>query len=175
MGDPLNDDDVAGDGNGGPTDDERSLASLAERAANGEHERDLEAPADPPVRGDAQLSLNLGSVLDRNSRKVTEATIALSAQEVPIDGLLRPDESYTFLVDGQVQHYVSVPVRHPKTGRTIGMKQRQPVRTIRVARADGPDGVRVLFERLLAEDPGAAGRLLDELREVASEMLSAVA
>jgi hypothetical protein len=140
---------------------------------DGEHEGDLVALAEPPVRGDHQLTLNLGSILSAGARKVTEATIALSAQEVPIDGLLKPDETYTFLVTGKVQHYVSVPVRDTKTDRTIGMKQRQPVRTLRVQRADGAEAIAELYDALLVTEPETAGKLLDELRARASEVLAA--
>jgi hypothetical protein len=153
-------------------DETQNGATIGDRAADGEHEEDLTAPPEPPVRGDAQLTLNLGSILSSGARKVTEATIALSAQEVAIDGLLKPDETYTFLVTGKVQHYVSVPIRDTKTDRTVGMKQRQPVRTLRVQRADGAEAIADLYDALLITDAEEAGKLLDELRARASEVLA---
>jgi hypothetical protein len=149
----------------GDGDEPTNGATIAERAAEGEHEQDI---GPEPVRSDGQLTLNLGTVA--KGKRVQEATLALSAQEVAIDGLLKPDDDYTFLVRGRVQHYVTVPIRD-KDGNTMAFKQRQPVRVMHVRRADDAETVHELFSDLIERDAEAAGVLLDELRVGLSEAL----
>lgn len=153
-----------------------AAASVEERAANGEH---LEDTGPPPMGGDVQLSMNVGKMLDPASRKVTEGTISLSAAEVPVDGLFRPDQRYAFVVMGVPGNVVTVPVRDPKSTaiprRVIGVKLRQNIAVDAVRRADDPEVLAELFGQLLDANPEAAGALIDQLRELVAERLSVAA
>lgn len=150
-------------------------ASIEERAENGEH---LE-PAEPPMRGDVQLSLNVGKLLDPPARKVSEGTISLSAAEVPVDGLFSPNQRYPFVamgVPGNVtEHFVRDPRSTAVPKRVQSVKLRQNIAVDAVRRADDPEVIRELFAQLLESDPQAAGALADAIRELAGEALGAAA
>jgi hypothetical protein len=146
-------------------------ASVEERAANGEH---LESSEPAPMRGDSQLRLDVGKLLDPASRKVLEATISLSAAEVPVDGLFKPEQRYPFVamgVPGNVtDHFVRDPKSNALPKRVMGVKKRQNVTVDAVRRADDPEVIRELFGML---DVESKARLLDQLREDVSATLQA--
>lgn len=145
-------------------------ASIEERAVNGEH---LES-SPPPMRGDSQLRLDVGKLLDPASRKVLEATISLSAAEVPVDGLFKPEQRYPFVAMGVPGNVTDHFVRDPKSSavpkRVLGVKKRQNVTVDAVRRADDAEVIRELFAML---DVESKARLLDQLREDVSATLQA--
>lgn len=149
---------------------EGDAASIEERAANGDA-----APVVPAIGGDVQLSLDMGKLLERNARRVLEATVSLSSAERPVDGLFKFGETYPFLVLGTGGQVTDIPVPDPKTGRPKGIKKRQRLEVGQVRRADDPEVIRGLFGELLAADAGAAGQLLDALREDAGASLTVAA
>lgn len=149
-----------------PLDDDAATAE--ERTANGEHLEPV-APPEPPMGGDAQLSLDVGKIVPAKSRKVQEATISLSAAEVPVDGLFRPEERYPFLVMGVPGNVTTHYLRDSRSTATpkavTGVKLRQSISVDTVGRADDASAIRELFGSLLSANAEAAGELLDALRE----------
>lgn len=130
--------------------DRENVVSIGDRARAGEAERDPEdaVPAEPPVDGDHQLTLNLGTV--SKAKKVEEATISLGAAERPINGLLDVDTEYELLVRVKPRLYESVPIR--KDGVTRAWKQRQPVNVLAVRRAFAEEELGDLVRRALQAD-----------------------
>lgn len=149
----------------------QEAASVEERAANGEH---LEDQGPVPMRGDSQLRLDVGKLLDPQSRKVIEATISLSAAEVPVDGLFRPEQRYPFVAMGVPGNVTDHFVRDAKSStvpkRVMGVKKRQNVQVDAVRRGDDPEVIRELFGML---DVESKAKLLDVLRDDVSSTLQA--
>lgn len=164
----------AGDPGEGEGDDAQDPQSIAERAANGEHEIDPEPP-EPPMEGDVQLSLGLGKITgNRNARKVERATVSLTAAEREVDGLFDVDSEVYLLVRALPGEVTTVPIRG-KDRITEAFKLRQSARTLSVQRAESSAALAELFARLLDRDREAAGRLLDELGESMKADLRAAA
>lgn len=151
-------------------------ATTTERRENGEH---LEPTGPSPLGGDVQLSLDVGKVLGRAARNVEAATISLSAAEVPVDGLFRPEQRYAFLAMGVPGQVLTVYVRDPKSTtvpkRVTGVKLRQNVTVDTVRRADDAGAIGELFGALLEQDPPAAAALLDRMQDLVGDRLKAAA
>lgn len=172
MNDALNDDDPAAAG------DDESAASIADRVANGEHMEDHEPP-EPKMGGDVQLSLNVGALVETKARKVSEATVSLTAAEVEVDGLFKPELRYPFLVMGVPGNVNTVYLRDPKSTAVPkavkGVKLRQTVNVESVKRADTAESVYDLFGAILENDPEEAGSLLERLQALTTTALRSVA
>jgi hypothetical protein len=170
--DPLDDEQAMID-----AETEQEAASIAQRAANGES--DEETVAEVKLGGDVQLSLDVGKVLDKGARKISEATVSLSAAEVPADGLFKPDQRYPFVAMGVPGNITTHYVRDAKSTaipkRVVGVKLRQTISVDTVRRADDPEVIRELFALLLEQDAESAGALLDSMREDAGAKLSLAA
>lgn len=146
-------------------------SSISDRARNG----DGQEPEVEPLfvmGGDSPLTIDNSKLLERNARRVLEATVSMSAAEVPVDGLFKWDQEYDFLVRGEPGQVLDVPVKDPKTKRTKGIKKRQNIGVSGVQRADTPEAVRSLFGRILEANPNVAGALLDTLRADAEAVLA---
>lgn len=170
--DPLDDEQAALDAEDGKGD----AASIEARAANGDHLQDT-GPA--PVGGDVQLSMDVGKVLTKASRKVLEATLSVSSAEKPVDGLFKPDQRYPFLLMGVPGNVDTVYVRDPKSTSVPkavkGVKLRQHIAVDTIRRADDPDVIAELFSTLLEQDAASAGNVLEALQAMAASRLRAAA
>lgn len=107
------------------------MESIAEQAAalNGGGPEVPEPPPVPPLEGDGQLTLNLGTL----ARGAIEAEVSLMSAAVPLDGMLAPGEEVLLEVSALPQRYSYVPVR--ENGKVVRWKLRLHVRPTYVRRA----------------------------------------
>ena len=115
-----------------PQTQEELVESIAEQAAaaqNGASEEQIpEAPPVPPLEGDGQLTLNLGTL----ARGPIEAEVSMISASRPLEGMLSPNEEAELLVSVVVQSYRYVPVR--ENGRVVRWKLRLQARPVGVTR-----------------------------------------
>jgi len=102
------------------------MESIAEQAAaalsNGQAGQIPEPPPIPPLEGDAQLTLNLGTL----ARGPIEAEVSLMSASIPLEGMLSPNEEALLSVSVIAHSYRYVPVR--ENGRVVRWKLRLQVR-----------------------------------------------
>ncbi len=106
------------------------MESIAEQAAalNGAGPEVPEPPPVPPLEGDGQLTLNLGTL----ARGPVEAEVSLMSASVPLEGMLSPNEEALLQVAVVPHSYRYVPVR--ENGRVVRWKLRLQVRPVGVSR-----------------------------------------
>lgn len=142
--------------------------SRSDRAAAGEHE---EEAAELFPTGSLEGEGPSPQTLVKKGLPL-ELTVSLSRAEVPLrGGLLDPNRYGRLLVTYLPGKVEEVPVRDDENdpARVTGWKLRQHVRATYVeAAADVPALIRAQFEQLAQAEPAAAGRLLDQLRELAA-------
>jgi hypothetical protein len=155
-----------------PLQDE-SAASVAERAANGEHMEADEAELFPlgSLDGDA---ITAQSLVKRGVP--VEVTASLTRAEVPnTGGLFNPTKYGRALVTclPSVAEYVPLRDDDASPQRVTGWKVRQTLRVTYVKPANDVAAlIRDEFASLLASDAKAAAAVLEAMRDEASEVLA---
>lgn len=170
----MNDEQPQGDPLGEQEEQSPNGSSVEERAAEGEHEQEPEPP-EPAMEfeGAAQLSLNLGHIVsNRNARKVESSSLRLLGGKRPIANLLDIDEEYSLIVRVRPDPPAPLAKRDASTGKTTAFDLDQTAQILHMRQAT-PEALRDLFADLLAKDGEAAGRLLDELRDLIAEPVAA--
>lgn len=107
---------------------DRAEAEAAEAESTEEPEGLESPPPIPPLEGDSQLTLNLGSL----ARGPIEAEVSLMSASIPLEGILAPNTEQLLEVSVVPQSYRYVPVR--ENGKVVRWKLRIQARPTYVRR-----------------------------------------